>query len=129
MANFLLDQGANPHLPDWWGRTALYIAIDMHSRGGNIAGGGWRWPWWPRAGGGGPGRGCRCSRAVPGAGGPVAAGWCRWTAAGRRVVRAAAGQHRPQLSAIQVAQRLLEMGVDPNTQLDMHRPFLGRFVG
>jgi hypothetical protein len=29
---------------------------------------------------------------------------------------------------MQVAQRLLEMGVDPNTQLDMHRPFLGRFV-
>jgi hypothetical protein len=27
-----------------------------------------------------------------------------------------------------VAQRLLEMGVNPNTQLQAHRPFLGRFV-
>jgi ankyrin repeat protein len=29
---------------------------------------------------------------------------------------------------LQVATRLLELGVDPNTQLNMHRPFLGRFV-
>ena len=27
----LLDLGANPHYADWWGRTALYIAIDMNS--------------------------------------------------------------------------------------------------
>src|SRR5262249_9220367 len=28
VAKFLLDRGANPELWDWWGRTALYIAID-----------------------------------------------------------------------------------------------------
>ena len=28
VAKLLLDRGANPHLWDWWGRTALYIAID-----------------------------------------------------------------------------------------------------
>jgi uncharacterized protein len=28
VARFLLDRGANPGLWDWWGRTALYIAID-----------------------------------------------------------------------------------------------------
>jgi ankyrin repeat protein len=28
VARLLLDRGANPHLWDWWGRTALYIAVD-----------------------------------------------------------------------------------------------------
>src|SRR5690606_30997760 len=27
----LLDEGANPHYADWWGRTALYLAVDMNS--------------------------------------------------------------------------------------------------
>jgi ankyrin repeat protein len=31
IANLLLDEGANPHLHDWWGRTALYNAVDMRS--------------------------------------------------------------------------------------------------
>jgi ankyrin repeat protein len=30
-AKVLLDAGANPHLSDWWGRTALYLAVDMNS--------------------------------------------------------------------------------------------------
>jgi ankyrin repeat protein len=30
-AKVLLDAGANPHLSDWWGRTALYLAIDMNT--------------------------------------------------------------------------------------------------
>lgn len=33
-AKLLLEAGANPHLWDWWGRTALYIAIDMNSYSG-----------------------------------------------------------------------------------------------
>jgi ankyrin repeat protein len=117
VANFLLDQGAKPDLQDWWGRTALYIAIDMHSRNGNIAGGG------GSAGAGGGGRGGARGAGgpppggrQPGAGGPPGSG------------SAAPPAAAAQFSAIQVARRLLEMGVDPNTQLDMHRPFLGRFV-
>jgi len=35
---------------------------------------------------------------------------------------------QPQSGAMQMAQRLLAAGVDPNTQLDMHRPFRGRFA-
>lgn len=27
----LLDAGANPHYSDWWGRTALYLAVDMNT--------------------------------------------------------------------------------------------------
>jgi ankyrin repeat protein len=30
-AKALLEAGANPHLSDWWGRTALYLAVDMNS--------------------------------------------------------------------------------------------------
>jgi ankyrin repeat protein len=32
-AKLLLERGANPHYADWWGRTALYFATDMHSYG------------------------------------------------------------------------------------------------
>jgi uncharacterized protein len=32
VARFLLEQGANPHTWDWWGRTPLYVAVTM--RGG-----------------------------------------------------------------------------------------------
>jgi uncharacterized protein len=30
-AKVLLEAGANPHYADWWGRTALYLAVDMNS--------------------------------------------------------------------------------------------------
>jgi ankyrin repeat protein len=30
-AKALLDAGANPHVSDWWGRTALYLAVDMNT--------------------------------------------------------------------------------------------------
>jgi ankyrin repeat protein len=32
VAHYLLEQGANPHTWDWWGRTPLYVAVTM--RGG-----------------------------------------------------------------------------------------------
>jgi uncharacterized protein len=32
VARYLLEQGANPHTWDWWGRTPLYVAVTM--RGG-----------------------------------------------------------------------------------------------
>ncbi len=35
-ASYLLSKGANPNLWDWWGRTALYCAVDLNTtpRGG-----------------------------------------------------------------------------------------------
>lgn len=30
-AKALLERGANPHVWDWWGRTALYIAVDANN--------------------------------------------------------------------------------------------------
>src|SRR5690606_6855622 len=43
IAAYLLDRGADPNRWDWWGRTPLYVAVDMSSflpgRGGfNAAG-------------------------------------------------------------------------------------------
>jgi len=40
IAKFLLDHGANPGVWDWYGRTALYIAVDR--KGGGSSGGGIR---------------------------------------------------------------------------------------
>jgi ankyrin repeat protein len=91
IANYLLDQGANPHLSDWWGRTALYLTVDMRTRGGG-------------------GRGAPAEARV----------------AEARSTDAAAP--RPRSGALDIMRRVLEMGVDPNTQLDMHRPFRGRFT-
>ena len=42
IARLLLDRGANPHVWDWYGRTALYIAVDR--KGGGSSGGGLRVP-------------------------------------------------------------------------------------
>jgi ankyrin repeat protein len=39
-AKLLLERGANSHVWDWWGRTALYVATDMNSYGPNLARGG-----------------------------------------------------------------------------------------
>ena len=51
VAKLLLDRGANPNVWDWWGRTALYIAIDRKAAATPGGGGG-------RGGaGGGRGRG------------------------------------------------------------------------
>jgi uncharacterized protein len=40
VASLLLDRGANPHVTDWWGRTALFITIDRKADGGGRGGGG-----------------------------------------------------------------------------------------
>jgi ankyrin repeat protein len=110
VANLLLDEGANPHLFDWWGRTAIYLTADMRTRGG------------VRGGPGGPGAaGGTGNPAIPGAQGDT-------DGAPGGVGFADAPGAPPVNSALQVMQRLLEVGVDPNAQLNMHRPFRGRFT-
>ncbi|HXC59667.1 MAG TPA: ankyrin repeat domain-containing protein [Steroidobacteraceae bacterium] len=82
VANFLLDQGANPHLTDWWGRNTLYVALDMRSFGPRFAAGAANQP----------------------ADGPTPP------------------EHQEPLD---LARRLIDMGVNVNAQLDMHRPGRG----
>ena len=77
-AKVLLERGANPHLWDWWGRTPLYVAVDMNSY-----------------------------RARPGTE-PVEAG---------------------NATGIDLIRMLLDASVNPNPQLNMHRPSRGGNIG
>ena len=38
-AKLLLGKGANPHVWDWWGRTALYVAVDVRTLAARSGGG------------------------------------------------------------------------------------------
>ena len=78
-ANLLLDTGANPHYSDWWGRTALYLAVDMNTD-------------------------------IPGA--PNS--WSRNNADSEAAPYVGA-------AAVDIMLRLLDAGVEVNTQLNMHR--------
>lgn len=100
IAMFLLDNGANPHTWDWHGRTPLYVAVTMNGGGG--------------AGRGAPGGGGRGGGFGPvGFGGPGGPG-----GAGGGAAPAARGP-----AAMDVINRLLEMGVDPNHELTQKRPY------
>jgi ankyrin repeat protein len=87
LAKYLLERGANPHTWDWWGRTPLYVAVDMHS--------------YPNS---------------------------RGSFNGPRV----RVELTDKTTALDVIKLLLAAGVNPNPQLDMHRPGRGgnsaRFV-
>lgn len=72
-ASALLDLGANPHYADWWGRTALYLAVDLNTY----------------------------------------------------VPRTPAYPRSAQTKGSDIVKRLLASGVDPNPQLNMHRPGRG----
>ncbi len=89
----------------------------MRTRGGAGRPGGASGPGGPGTSPGGPGAG-----GAPGAQGDADAGGI----AG--VAFADAPRAAPVNSALQVMARLLELGADPNTQLNMHRPFRGRFT-
>ena len=100
VAKLLLDRGANPHVSDWWGRTALYIAIDRKESIGGGRGG---------AGGRGDGRG---AAAASRGSGPAVSG------------REAQARQR-EASSMDIVNRLLAADVDPNPELNMHRPSRG----
>jgi ankyrin repeat protein len=76
-ARLLLDEGANPRVWDWYGRTALYVAVDMS------------------------------------------------TFRGRQPHPTASSE----TSATDLVRLLLEAGVNPNAQLNMHRPSRGGNIG
>lgn len=78
VAKLLLDRGANSGLWDWWGRTALYIAVDRRACA--------------------LGSGGNCGRV---------------------------GGRTSSVSAMDIIDALLAAGVDPNAQLNFHRPSRG----
>jgi ankyrin repeat protein len=91
VAKLLLERGANPHLWDWWGRTALYIVVDRKA--------------------GGSSGGLRLGAAALGGAGR----------GGARVAARSAGG----VSAMDIINALLAADVDPNPELNMHRPSRG----
>ena len=82
VARLLLDRGANPHVADWWGRTALLIVVDRKE---SLSGG----------------RGGRGAAATSRSGGG------------------------PTASHMDLINRLLAADVDPDPELNMHRPSRG----
>jgi ankyrin repeat protein len=95
VARLLLDRGADPHISDWWGRTALYITIDRKEA----------------AGGGRGGRGGAAGGGGRGAGGRGAGATSRGSGAG--------------VSSMDIVTRLLAADVDVNAEMNMHRPSRG----
>jgi len=104
LAKLLLDRGADPGLWDWWGRTALYIAIDRKAASA------------PRVG-----------QALSPAGFSARG---RALRGGRGADLPASG--RASVSSMDIVNALLAAAVDLNPQLNMHRPSRGgnsgRFV-
>ncbi len=101
VAKLLMDKGANLDVWDWWGRTALWIAVDRKppapGAGGFSGFGG--------GGGGGGGRGA-------GGGGR----------GGRGAPPAGAVSHGPAVSSMEMINALLNAGVNPNAEMNFHRP-------
>jgi ankyrin repeat protein len=97
VAKLLMDKGANLNVWDWWGRTALWIAVDRKAAGGGggtlAFGGGGRGP-----GGGGRGGGGR--------GGPPVA----------------PPESGPSVSSMEIINAQLAAGVNPNPEMNFHRP-------
>ena len=98
VAKLLMDKGADLNVWDWWGRTALWIAVDRKASPGG--GGGFSGF---AGGGGGRGGGGRGGRGGPA---PVAA----------------TGPARPPVSSMDIINAQLSAGVDPNPEMNFHRP-------
>jgi ankyrin repeat protein len=113
IAKLLMDKGANIDVWDWWGRTALWIAVDRKPGPNGAAGGG-------GFGGGGGGRGgAGGGRGGGGRGGAGAAGP---GGGGGPAGPAARTSIRPAVSSMEIINRLLTAGVNPNPIMNFHRP-------
>ncbi len=97
VAKLLMDKGANINVWDWWGRTALWIAVDRNASPGGATG------FSGFAGGGGGGRG---GGGRGGRGGPAPA----------------AAPARPAVSSMEIINAQLTAGADPNVEMNFHRP-------
>ena len=94
IAKLLMDKGSDLNVWDWWGRTPLWIAVDRKASPGGASG-------FSGFAGGGGGRG----GGRGGRGGPPPA--------------APAG---PVVSSMEIINAQLSAGVDPNPEMNFHRP-------
>jgi hypothetical protein len=100
-AKLLMDKGANLDVWDWWGRTALWIAVDRKTPPNGATG-------FSGFGGGGGARGGG-GRAAAGRGGPGGGA-------------AARASDEPSVTSMQIINALLDAGVNPNPIMNFHRP-------
>jgi ankyrin repeat protein len=112
IAKLLMDKGANLDVWDWWGRTALWIAVDRKAGAGAPAGGGFGGGGGGRGGAGGGRGGAGGGRGGGGRGGPGGPG-------GGAAARPASG---PAVSSMEIIHKLLDAGVNPNPIMNFHRP-------
>jgi hypothetical protein len=109
VAKFLMDKGAYLDVWDWWGRTPLWIAVDRKPPVGGAAGAGRGF------GGGGAGRGGRGNGGFgAGRGGPGGEG--------RAAPPPPPANEPPPVSSMTIINALLDAGVDPNPEMNFHRP-------
>jgi ankyrin repeat protein len=103
IAKFLMDKGAYLDVWDWWGRTPLWIAVDRKTPPGGAPPG--------RGFGGGAGG----ARGARGNGGPEVA---------RSAPPPAPPTEPPpaSVSSMAIINALLDAGVDPNPEMNFHRP-------
>jgi ankyrin repeat protein len=106
VAKLLMDKGANIDVWDWWGRTALWIVVDRKP-GAPGAGG---FSGFAAGGGGGGGRGGPGGGGRGGRGGPPPSDG------------AARASARPPVSSMEMINALLNAGVNPNVEMNFHRP-------
>jgi ankyrin repeat protein len=112
VAKLLMEKGADINVWDWWGRTALWIAVDRKGGGGGGGGGAFG-----AGGGGGGGRGGG-GRAGGGGGGRGGRGG----QGGGAPLVASAAPVRPAVSSMDIINALLDKGVDGNPEMNFHRP-------
>jgi uncharacterized protein len=109
VAKLLMDKGANLDVWDWWGRTPLWIAVDRKAPpvvAGLGGGGGF---------GGGPG-------AAKGGAGAAKGGAKGGPGGGGRGAPAAPVDSGPAVTSMEIINTLLAAGVDPNPEMNFHRP-------
>ncbi len=102
VARLLMDKGANLNVWDWWGRTALWIAVDRKASAAAAGGGG-------GFGGGGGARG-------------AAAGGGRGGGRGGRGGPVPDESSGPAVPSMEIINALLNAGVDVNQEMNFHRP-------
>jgi len=113
VAKFLMDKGAYLDVWDWWGRTPLWIAVDRKTP----PGGGAAAPGRGFGGGGGGARGGQ-GNAGRGNGGPEGGR----SGPGSAPPAAASGPAPAPVSSMAIINALLDAGVDPNPEMNFHRP-------